>query len=96
MCAPGCLTSGYSVLTDFVILFPSLWKNPPSCHHGAECKLQIHQGRGEYSECAWVVYLYPLPCNGGFWVSFLIRFLGSVSAESAEDRALQVQHVESK
>lgn len=45
------------------------------------------------------VYSYPLPCNGGFWVTFLIRwirFLGSVNAESAEDRALQVQHVESK
>lgn len=45
------------------------------------------------------VYSYPLPCNGGFWVTFLIRwirFLGSVNAASAEDRALQVQHVESK
>lgn len=45
---PGCLTGGYSVLTDFIILLSTLWENPPSCHHGAECQLQIHQGWGEY------------------------------------------------
>lgn len=44
----GCLTGGYSVLTDFIVLLSTLWENSPSCHHGAECQLQIHQGWGEY------------------------------------------------
>lgn len=44
----GCLTRGYSVLTDFIILLSALWENSTSCHHGAECQLQIHQGWCEY------------------------------------------------
>jgi len=63
-CAPGCVTSGYSLLTDFIILLPTLWKNPPSCHHGAECQLQIHEGWGKYRKCAGVVWklCVSVPC----------------------------------
>jgi len=70
-CAPGCVTSGYSLLTDFIILLPTLWKNPPSCHHGAECQLQIHEGWGKYRKCAGVVWklCVSVPCleAWGFW-----------------------------
>lgn len=104
-CNPGCLTSAYSQLTDFVVLFPALWENPPSCHHGAECQLQIHQGRGECGVCAescadlWYRAVFvSARClaklsDGAAACDQRIKLLGSV--EAAEDAALRVQHEES-
>ena len=65
------------MLTDFVILFPALWENPPSCHHGTECQLQIHQGWGEYGEGAWIVRR----CTPALFGS--VRLLAKLSDQAA-------------
>lgn len=33
---------------DTVILFPTLWQDPSTCHYGAECELQVYKRWGKF------------------------------------------------
>jgi hypothetical protein len=33
---------------DTVILFPTMWQDPSTCHYGAKCELQVYKRWGKY------------------------------------------------